>query len=214
MPYDVESCPHCGEPHRFYVEIRAKELMFAGKAKADSSGRSVSFTCPVSGLLVTKEIPNPIDGEVIGPADNAFLSTAAGDLLPGMALGNESAHDDEFNDWLKDSRSIAIAFSNTMLTASTGAIPIYFGIMKYLGQSKVDSSFFARASVVPPVLFLFSAVSFVFALRPIMSYVSEDEFREFRRQCLKSMNRYMIVGSALFGTAILLAIMLLGHILL
>jgi hypothetical protein len=95
-----------------------------------------------------------------------------------------------------------------MLAASTGAIPIYFGMMQYLGFAKTDASFFARVGIVPPLLFLLAAATFVLGLRPIMADLDESEFEEIRRRRIKSLNGYMTVGTTVFVAATLLTIVL------
>jgi len=95
-----------------------------------------------------------------------------------------------------------------MLTAATGAIPVYFAVLKYLGSEAAYTSWFARIAALPPILFLVAAVMFALALRPRFALVPLAAFAEFRATRLRQLNALMLTGLALFATAILLAIAL------
>jgi hypothetical protein len=95
-----------------------------------------------------------------------------------------------------------------MLTTSTGAVPVYFAILKYLGVEQIDSTFLASAGILPPLLFLAAVVMFVLALRPRFRTLTESEFAKFRAQRYKWLNRYIVAGTTLFATGACLAIIL------
>lgn len=68
-----------------------------------------------------------------------------------------------------------------MLTTSSGAVAVYFAILKYLGWEKADlGATFVVLTVVPPVLLLIAAVTFALALRPSLTFVERSEYAEFR----------------------------------
>jgi hypothetical protein len=95
-----------------------------------------------------------------------------------------------------------------MVTVSTGAIPIYFAVLKYLGLETVRDGWWVL-SVAPPVLLLAAGIAFVLALRPILSRVrNRDEFVAFRARRLKTTNAGIIAGMALFIMAMMVAIVI------
>jgi hypothetical protein len=96
-----------------------------------------------------------------------------------------------------------------MLSTSTGAIPVYFALMKYVGFERISGSLLARTGILPPFLFLLAGILFVLALRPRFAAVTEAEFAEFRAKRLSQLNTYILAGTILFASGICLAIVLL-----
>lgn len=95
-----------------------------------------------------------------------------------------------------------------MLTLSTGAIPVYFTMLKYMGFEKISNVTFAKIGILPPLMFLIGAVFFVLALRPRFETISQDNFVTFRSSRLKQMNKLINAGALTFGGAIALTIVL------
>ena len=111
-----------------------------------------------------------------------------------------------FQVWVKNSRKVAFDFCKTMLSTSTGAIPIYFAVLKYIGFEKIGQTALGKFTVLPPVLFLLAAILYVLALRPRYDAVAPDEFNTFRARRLEQLNQYITWGSATFVGATGLAI--------
>ncbi len=217
--FEVSNCPRCGKQHRFALAVKPAEkgvALFGG-----SQPKEVAFICPVTRKAFVQLITAEPDTEIIGPADPSQLvavpasppASAAPAELASVGPARGAQTNGEFEQWQRDSRSLAIDFSKTMLTVATGAIPVYFAVLKYLGIERASRSFWQRAAIIPPILFLASAVVFVLALRPHFSVVTESEFSEFRRIRLEDMNRFLVAATVLFMLAIAIAIWLFFAIL-
>lgn len=203
VDHDIEHCPRCGKSHHFKLAVRtllqhASTVPIFGGPRA----REIVLTCPTTGELFTHEVTDPPNGEILGPADSIDISA---DSLSGEPSHNPER---EFSKWVKDSRATATEFCKTMLTISTGAIPVYFAVLKYIGIEQIGGSFLAQAGVLPPILFLVATILFVLAIRPRFATLSEAEFAKFRAKRLGQLNLYITTGTVLFATGISIAIVL------
>jgi hypothetical protein len=111
----------------------------------------------------------------------------------------------EYSDWLKSSRTIALDFCKTMLTAASAAIGVYFAVLKYLGTETVTRSKASWLSIGPPVLFLASVAFFALGLRPRLAPVRRDEFEDYRARRLTTINIFLTIGLALFVAGLIFA---------
>lgn len=201
--HDIEHCPRCGESHHFWLEVRSAAPdtravpIFGGPGSYE-----IAFTCPKTRELFTQELLNPPDGEIVGSTDSISVPAASSSSEPPPAI------ESEFSEWVKNSRTTATEFCKTMLTTSTGAIPVYFAVLKYLGIEQIDGSFLASAGILPPLLFLAAIILFVLALRPRFETLTEAEFDTFRTERFLWLNRYITVGTVLFATGVCLSIVL------
>ena len=203
IDHDVEHCPRCGQRHQFKLTVQSglpqapAVPLFGGPGSHE-----IAFTCPITHELFTEQIINPPDGEIIGPANSTSI--------PAMSLPSkvESVTESEFSEWVKNSRTTATEFSKTMLTTSTGAIPVYFAVLNYIGIGKVGNSFLSRITILPPLLFLATIILFMLAIRPWFVTLTEADFDKFRAKRLSRLNVYITMGSVLFGIGVCLAIVL------
>jgi hypothetical protein len=210
MFHAVAACPHCGQQHEFPILLRLAapsamaEPLFGGPGHGEAAGVMVAFTCPVTRGIINEAVAPPMGMDVIGPdaADPAAPANPPGSISP-PSLPSQS----EYAEWVKTSRAIAIDFCKSMLTAATGAVPLYIALMTYLGQAK-GGAIIASLRVLPPLLFLAAAASYALALQPRFGLVTADAFAAFRRRRLEQLNRCMLIGSALFGIGLLLTIAL------
>ncbi len=214
LDYTVKQCPECGESHVFTLAVKNDSApavpIFGG-----TGGREIAFTCPKTHKLFTQVVANPPGREILGLADPATLAAAAqaqpsapipaGPAASAPPIGGAS----DLADWVKSSRATALDYSKLMLSTSTGAIPLYFVVMKFIGIEKISASIFSRAGIFPPLLFLLAGVFFVLALRPQYAMVAEADFAAFRKSRLEQLNRYITLGTALFILGMLLAVVLL-----
>lgn len=209
IPQEIAECPHCGERHVFSVLVRVRGAgaeavpLFGGP----SGGATLAFTCPNTHKLISASVPNPPDGDIIGPDDP---NQAAADSEP-VAVPEPApptAAEQEYADWIKASRTTAVDFCKTMLTTATGGVPVYFAVLKYLGAEAVGGSWFSRIGALPPLLFLAAAIVFALALRPRFASVKPADFADFRTARLRQLNRDILAGLALFAAGVLLAIVL------
>ena len=200
--YDLEKCPKCDEPHHFKLKVNVpakadeKVMLFGGAAKESE----VLFTCPNTNQKFTRLVPAPPHGEIAGLASEADISQ----LSP--AIPKPSPVDNEFKEWIKNSRKTALDFCKTMLSISTGAIPVFFAVLKYIGFEKIGSTGLAKFTILPPVFFLVAAILYVLALRPRYKGVTQSAFNAFRARRLGQLNQYIIWGTATFAGATGLAI--------
>lgn len=205
LAHNVAQCPHCGLRHDFAVLVRQRALeapgvvLFGGSG---SSGQQIAFICPQTGKIISAFVPHPADGEIVGPDDgsSAIEAQAPTENVPLAPT------DADYTEWIKQSRTIALDFCKTMLTASISAVPVYFAVLKYLGFERSNGSAAAQLVIVPPFLFLGAVVMFALALRPNFSRVAADSFEAFRAARLSQLNRLMLGGMATFVIGVLCAI--------
>ena len=205
LAYDVAECPHCGLNHDFRVLVRRRPpdapaaVLFGGSA---TSGQQIAFTCPQTGKIISASVPDPADGEVVGPDDGSLAIDAQ------VPSGNppRASTDADYIEWIKHSRAIALDFCKVMLTASTSAVPVYFAVLKYLGFEKSSGSAAAQLVIMPPFLFLGAVVLFAIAMRPNFARVEAEGFEAYRAARLRRLNRFMLGGLATFVTGVLCAI--------
>jgi hypothetical protein len=200
--FEVKKCPRCGEQHRFALKV--KETSQGTAIFGGGGAEEIAFICPNTKQPFTQLIEPEPGTEIIGPIDPSQL-VAVDSGAPRSGSDADTPAADEFLDWQRSSRSIAIDFCKTMLTVATGAIPIYFAMLKYLGVEQASSSWWPRSAVVPPVLFLASTVVFVLALRPGYAIVRESEFAAYRRHRLERMNAFILGATLLFLLAVAIA---------
>lgn len=80
---------------------------------------------------------------------------------------------------LKSSVSTARDFCKFMITVSTGAIPVYLGLLEFvLPENVVLPTGKLVLSVIPPFLFLASTVLFIMGYFPQVEYFSLDIIEE------------------------------------
>lgn len=214
IDYDVASCPKCNKAHHFKLkalvrrQAEAPVPIFGGAAETEQKSEresKVLFTCPETSTRFTYSVPNPVEGEIISVASEADIAAAA-----NVASAPPSSKGD-FEEWAKKSRDIALDFCKTMLSASTGGIPIYFAVLKYIGFEKISGTALSKLSILPPVLFLLAAILYVLALRPRHELVAPSDFNAFRKRRLEQLNQFIIRGTATFIGAVGLAIVMLFY---
>jgi len=83
---------------------------------------------------------------------------------------------------LKSSITTARDFCQFMITLSTGAIPTYLVLLKFVLPEKVVLSVVSLVlSIIPPFVFLVSAIIFVFGYLPTTSRFSLDLIEEIKK---------------------------------
>jgi hypothetical protein len=206
-------------------------LLFGGGAMPTSD---VHLRCETTGLDFVYSIPAPI------LPGNRLLSVSASSRQDEDDLGLMA----EFTDWTKQSISNGRDFCRTMLTASAGAIPIYFALLKFISIERASAGW-QSMSVAPPVLLIGAMIAFTVALRPIPALIrgpraatfpsqnepvqvhhghpdnvvergplSLREFRTFREERLIRMDHLIKLGFAAFIAALMIATVLAIDILL
>lgn len=111
---------------------------------------------------------------------------------------------------LIDSITTAREFCKSMITISTGAIPIYLGILTYLLPKEYTLGVRAGITIaIPAIGFLIAAVIFVGGYLPVASKFSldlVDEIEEERDKVIRHRSRFIWSGVAVFVLSTLLAI--------
>jgi hypothetical protein len=202
IEYRVPRCPECRESHIFTLEIHyaTKVALFGGEPP---SSWDVILTCPIKKTTYTRHVsikPN---------VDETISEVAVASETPDPQAAVRASPDlmeVELQEWVKASAPTAHDFSKTMITTATGAIPLFFAVLKYLGAEKAVTPLSAWLGVVPPALFIASAVAFVIALRPQYELVDAATFERFRTSRLKLMNKLILLGTGAFLLGVLLAI--------
>ena len=83
---------------------------------------------------------------------------------------------------LKSSITTSRDFCQFMITLSTGAIPTYLALLKFVLPEKVVLSVVSLVlSIIPPFVFLVSAIIFVFGYLPTTSRFSLDLIEEIKK---------------------------------
>ncbi|MFC9127737.1 hypothetical protein ACFT4A_12890 [Streptomyces sp. NPDC057099] len=206
--YIVERCPHCAERHRFTLGFGRRAVLTFGGAAADAG-----LICPATGGPIVVELELRENETYLGPVDPA-AGAAVTVALPEPAAAGAAVTQDggggERAEWQKGSRTTALDFCRTMLTTSSGAIPVYTAVLNYVGMKQISGSLSGRLSVLPMILFLLASVAFILALVPTLATVTDERgFREFRDRRLRLLDRYIWTGVTLFVTAMAFSVYVL-----
>jgi hypothetical protein len=197
LRHSVDHCPHCGHQHDYAVELKSAPLVFGG----GSDEVRIAVSCPATGKPFQTVIGVPANEEFV-----RVITGSAADQVPEQPGPVISDSHDEYSEWVKSSRDTGVDFGKTMLTASSGAIAVYFAVLQYLGISKVSRSTAGVLAVLPPILFLAATTVFALALRPRLAPVTLGSFPSFRDERLRQLNRLLLFGTALFVFALAVAL--------
>ena len=108
-------------------------------------------------------------------------------------------------------------YAKTMITLITGLFAAYFAILKFLGietTANVQIQELINIVVLPPVFFILSILSFVFAIIPLsgkMSLNKLEDIKKVRNSSLKFKIIVIAIGTSLFiiGLTVMLMVNLL-----
>ena len=121
---------------------------------------------------------------------------------------------------LTDSIDVGRDFCKTMITISTGAIPIYISILKLIGVQKIgDISFttaFGLLATSPCLLFLVASIVYILGYFPGRGEFSLDIIQEIdaaRRRIIQRRMRLIILATVLFSLSVVLSFVTLLDIL-
>lgn len=111
---------------------------------------------------------------------------------------------------LIDSITTAREFCKSMITISTGAIPIYLGILSYLLPKNYVLGKNAAATIAAPAIgFLFAALIFIAGYLPVSGTFSLDvieEIEQERNKVVRRRERFVWSGVIVFMLSTLAAI--------
>ena len=213
----VTRCPRCSQTHEFILAIESvtpngepvaaapaavpRVLTFAGQEDPDHVAWDVLFTCPAENLVFTETIHLPDHAGTVTSVSSKCQEqrpTTGGTADPGSASA-------EYLDWIKNSLTSARDFGKTMIATSSGAVPIYFATLKYVGSEHLGTSW-GWIPLVPPIILVGAVVVFAMAIRPSLLTLGLDEFAQIRNRRLLRMNRLLTSGTAAFLVALLLSL--------
>lgn len=204
----VDECPHCGKRHEYAVQIRPAPVLFGG----GSDELRIGVVCPDTGRPFETSFAQPRGEEFLqvvtmGPGTDlpAPADASAAPQAP-TPTGKPADTDAEYTDWLESSRGIGIDYGKSMMTVSSGAVAVYFAVLKYLGADTFSEAPVGVLSALPPILFLAATAVFAAALRPRLAAVSRAGFPTFRDERLRQLNRLLVAATSLFLLALTLAL--------
>ena len=105
---------------------------------------------------------------------------------------------------LSDSLESGREFSKLMITVSTGAIPIYIGLVQLIQVKTLLTVY-----LIAPILFLISSIIFIFSYFPSVEELSLEivsEIEENFKRTVKNRNRLIIAGTLTFTIGVLFGI--------
>ncbi|MEV0037093.1 hypothetical protein [Streptomyces sp. NPDC050804] len=157
--------------------------------------------------LLCPETRRSFESRITIGSNERFLRIAdphAADHVTG-ATPTDTA-DTEPAEWTRSSRQTATEYCRTMLTASSGAVPVHFALLQYLNVSALNGGWTARWAAVPALFFVLAAAAFALAQRPRLVQLADSSAAALdvlRRSTLRRIDRLARWGTTLFlmGTA-------------
>jgi hypothetical protein len=204
---------------RGVAELARQPIAFGGgERRGTSAAWAGPIMCPreqrsfEGELLVPVEYNETIRGVQIESITETGADADAAQALPaveGLAVGTPGDWiDEELKEWRKTTVATLRTYATTMLTTSSGAVAVYFAVLKYLGWEQANfGTPVVVLTVAPPVLFLAAAGTFALGLRPSLTYVERSEYAEFRARRVEQMHWRAGIGTLLYVTALLLAVL-------
>lgn len=213
VPYSSAKCPECHGNHDYYLRVATaikpvagvasgSVLVFGGKDPETPTTQSwdVQLICPMTGRSYSKTVHVPIS-----EGESAVSVTQEVDEQHSPVIDWRT---EEFSEWIKASIANERDFCKTMLSTASGAIPVYFAVLKYLGIDHVFLGWKAF-SVGPPALFFAAMLAFSVPLRPVGRLIKDlSDFAAFRDRRLTSLALGIRFGMLFFAVALLWSVAL------
>jgi hypothetical protein len=219
-------CRVCGRGHLVHgvAELLRQPISFGGgqqAGRATTAGWAGPITCPREQKSFEGELPIPAEynesvrgvqiewvkdadpGQVAAPAEAGPTAQA-----PAVQASGDWV-DEELKEWRKTTVATQRTYATTMLTTSSGAVAVYFAVLKYLGWEQANfETALVVLTVAPPVLLFCAAVAFALARRPSHTFVAPSEYAAFRARRVDEMHRRATTGTVLYVAALLLAVVI------
>jgi hypothetical protein len=205
-------CPLCGNSHTYILDVQRSLYLFGAKGNVKKIRRL--FTCPdknetFESVLemkeddrgtITKMTVMGIDKKdkngqqpyptPISPHSKALYEAGTSILIDSLETGRE--------------------FCKSMIGMSTGAIPIYLGILTFMLPEKYNLGFAAGGLIaLPAISFLIASLLFVIGYLPVSGEISLDDVDEIDRErtrIIRHRVRFIWSGFGLFMISTLGAI--------
>jgi hypothetical protein len=193
----VKHCPLCDKEHRYSLTLKGPgselptESVLIEEKKTEES--TIIVTCPVKNTKYEAKVPSAhlvlsrIDvdegkAEPLSPQDSVLCEVGDAMVKGSMETGRD--------------------FCKTMITLTTGSIPIYFALLGFLlPRVATLPAYWLLLFMVPPVLFLIAAMIFLLGYLPKKHDVSLIELETVKKTYIDTVNRrrnLMIAGAAFF----------------
>jgi hypothetical protein len=216
--YHIDSCPSDKREHDYQLDVQSlfdiSVIGFATDLKPSAPvgpwEGTITFICPNTKEPFNKEvIIHPKAREDIVSVALHVSLPSNGSASPDTSLSIDKVLEDELTNWVKSSGDTARDFSKTMITTATGAIAVYFAVLKYLGADTAATTkgLIAGLGITASIAFLVSAGLFVVGMQPHYARLSDWQgFLKNRDDRLIWMSRFIISGTVVFALGIICAI--------
>jgi hypothetical protein len=224
LSYRVPDCPVCHQAHDYQLDIQYEaDIPVFGVSSNPVPlpttptpwKQDLTFICLTrpDEHFSREVVITPKAGEKIVNVA-LHVSPATSPTVPPLTPSTfsvDSMVENELATWFQTSRGTAQDFCKTMITTATGAIAVFFAVLKFLGGDTGGTAKAATATLagVASALFLLSALAYIFGLQPryLPRIHSLEAFLKDREQRLTTMNTFIVWGTALFALGTALAIL-------
>lgn len=209
-------CPLCKGKHSYAIEetYEVRRPVFGGPVEDERA--VVILTCPVTHQEFRQEFapePQPnrkfIEAKVSSGKPRRHKAApvnseaaVSSKLTDATTSTEDSEMSSEYAAMLAGSLQTARDYCKNMVTTATGAIPVYFAVMKYLGLERFTNLYERFFGVLPPIFFFLAAGAFVLALHPNYTRLAPSDFEKYRDERITKMNRRMAIANVLFGIGV------------
>ena len=182
VPYQLARCPRCDQRHSFALRLQPaakaeeKVPIFGGPSRP---GASVAFTCPVTAELFVVSIPNPSEGEIIGPYEERREAHPANAKLTSTPVDNMEV---EFSDWIKISRLHCTRLLQDHANNHNRSNPGLFRRHEIYGFRGNKRNFVLEADGCSPIAFFTFVPRFCCGTAPYAASFASDRVRSFPRE--------------------------------
>jgi hypothetical protein len=221
--FEIPKCPACGKAHKYSLAVIRSSYMF-GVSETDTPTEKRMrrlFTCPKTGtefegLVVLQDDPKNkiVSIAVEGLLDEEPSPMKADTTVEVQQIGVISPHSKALYEAgkaiLLDSITTGREFCKSMIGTSTGAIPLYLGLLTFLLPEKFVLGSAGGVTIATPAIgFLLAAILFTLGYLPISGRFSLDLIEEIEQALEKNLayrKRFIWSGLTVFVLSTLLAI--------
>ncbi|MFT3893417.1 MAG: hypothetical protein QM730_17450 [Anaerolineales bacterium] len=232
----ITQCPECGKAHTYRLEVRRASSIGAQGLLSSQSNTFTGkeyftrlFTCPVTNndfqarFYLTVEGNERIEaiqvkrswvgGSIMSKANHTTQNSTLRVVETGSISPHSKAVYEAGKTLLIDSISTGREFCHSMIGYSTGAIPIYLGLLAFILPEKYTLGIETGIAVtLPAILFLLASVTFVVGYLPIKTKFSLDLIEEIERERERIIHHRSLlikIGFSVFAAGMLSSILII-----